>query len=121
MNQKKEFIVATERGNRTMMMHDILVKAFKNGFRWQYISSALPADVKVEISGGDRKIRFTHKDISGPGGGWYTDFYTVFFSHDFAQAFFGDEWQQKLRELVLEESPLEYLYERIEDKDGEKI
>ena len=115
MNQKKEFVVATERGNRAMMMNDILVKAFKNEFRWQHIFSALPTDAKVEISGGDRKIRFAHKDILGPGGGWYMDFYTLFFSHAFAQAFFGIEWQQKLQEMVLEEDPLTYLYERIEE------
>lgn len=115
MNQKKEFVVATERGYRAMMVNDILVKAFKNGFRWQYIFSALPTDAKVEILGGDRAIKFTHKDILGPSGSWRMDFYTLFFSHAFAQAFFGDEWQQKLQEMVLEENPLTYLYERIEE------
>ena len=119
--KKKEFVVATERGYRAMMMNDILVKAFKNGFRWQYIFSALPTDAKVEILSGDRQIRFTHKDILRPADGWCVDFYTILFSHAFAQAFFGDEWQQKLREMVLEENPLEYLYERIEDKDEKEI
>ena len=112
---KKEFVVATERSYRAMMMNDILVKAFKKGFQWQYIFSALPTDAKVEISGGDRTIKFTHKDISGPSGGWHMDFYTLFFSHAFAQAFFGMEWQQKLQEMVLEEKPLTYLYEKIRE------
>ena len=112
---KKEFVVATERGYRAMMMNDILVKAFKNGFRWQHIFIALPTDAKVEILGGDRQIRFTHKDIIRPADGWCTDFYTVFFSHAFSQAFFGMGWQQKLQEMVLEEEPLTYLYEQLKD------
>ena len=120
MTQKKELVIATERGYRAMMMNDILVKAFKNGFKWQYIFSALPTDAKVEILGGDRNIKFTHKNISGPGGGWYMDYYTLFFSHAFAQAFFGIEWQQKLQEMVLEEEPLTYLYEQLKDMLGVK-
>ena len=110
---KEEFVVATERSYRAMMMNDILVKAFKNGFRWQHIFSALPTDAKAEILGADEKIRFTHKNIFGPGDAWHMDFYTVFFSHAFAQAFFGMEWQQKLQKMVLEEKPLEYLYKKI--------
>lgn len=116
--EEKEFVVATERGYLAMMMHDILVKAFKNGFRWQYIFSALPTDAKVEISGGDNQIRFTHRGILKPADGWCVDFYTVFFSHAFAQAFFGDMWQAKLRETVLEEDPLKYLYEMLQNMMG---
>jgi hypothetical protein len=114
--KEEELVVVTERTNQARMMHDVLVRAFKNGFRWQHIFSALPTDAKVDILGGDGTIKFSHKYISGPGGGWHMDFYTVFFSHAFAQAFFGAEWQQKLQDMVLEVNPLEYLYKRINDE-----
>lgn len=118
--KKEEFVVVTKRTHRAMMMNDILVKAFKNGFRWQYVFSALPTDAKAEILGDDHTIAFTHKDILGPGGAWHMDFYTLFFSHAFAQAFFGAEWQQKLCETVLEEDPLGYLYRMLERDKLEK-
>jgi len=33
----------------------------------------------------------------------------IIFSHDFAKSFFGAEWQEHLQKMVLEEEPIRYI------------
>jgi hypothetical protein len=42
----------------------------------------------------------------------------VLFSHDFAKAFFGQDWRAHLRQLVLEENHFAYLEEFLDKSNG---
>ena len=80
-------------------------KAVKNGFKWQSIWSAIPEDIEYTLLHDFEDIWFDnerHSMTSGKNNGWSMSYYRLIFSHSFAKAFWGEEydWLPSYKQMV---------------------
>lgn len=83
----------------------VIEKAQKNGWMSDH---TLRFVASYDGGRSDYNLHFSFDDDGTPEW-WSRDWQTIFFSHDFSKAFWGDYWMPRLQTLVLEKDPIKYL------------